>query len=220
MDPRLTRGEYWLLEAVVDHSVPLCFLDPATYDRRDGIEEMFNKPGHGLDRSLLIEVLTRLLRNDWVEAELLGNVLALDSQQLVGTLDELRPRFSTKPCTYYRLTEQGGAVWEAFAAPQWHKYLKEESDLEAREGCVTSATVWRVEKYMRYLELLGDRLITSSIQFEIIAPWQVTYWKELPQGMQARFSWNGDHDLHVGDESYRLLLSDFSRFCGEWYAWR
>lgn len=220
MEPSLTRGEYWLLETVVEHSVPLCFLDYAAYDRPDCIEEMFNKPGHGLDRSQLIKALTRLFQNGWIEAELLGKVAALNPQQLLSTLDEIRPRSSKQPCTYYRLTQQGGKIWESFAAPQWDKYLKEEHDLNAREGCVTCATAWRVEKYLRYVELLGDRLIPHSIQIQNIHRWQATYWKTLSQGTQARFCWERERDPHHEDESYQLLSGGFTQFFGEWCAWR
>ncbi len=45
MNPSFTRGEYWLLEAVVDGQCPLCFVAGAH------VEEMFNKTGHGLDRA-------------------------------------------------------------------------------------------------------------------------------------------------------------------------
>lgn len=220
MEPKLTRGEYWLLETVVEHAVPLCFLDPANYDRPDGIEEMFNKPGHGLDRPQLIEVLTRLIEHGWIETGLPGDVAATNPEVLSSALDELRPRFSKQPCTVYRLTKQGGAVWETFAAPRWNMYLKEEHDSNTGEGCVTCSTAWLVERYLRYLELLGDTLNPHSIRIHTFNPWQATYWKTLSQGTQARFCWEGERDPHPEDESHQLLFGGFTQFCGEWCAWR
>ena len=47
MQSRLSRAEYWLLETVVESACPLTFLDATKYDKPDGIEVMFSKPGHG-----------------------------------------------------------------------------------------------------------------------------------------------------------------------------
>ncbi len=52
MEPRFTRGEYWLLETAVDKQFPVSAL------MADNLEEILNnKKGHGLTRTALIETL-------------------------------------------------------------------------------------------------------------------------------------------------------------------
>ncbi len=60
--PRLTRGEYWLLESVVRGGMAIGWLD------WPGLEECLNKPGHGLDRPTLVETLWRLFSDGLISA--------------------------------------------------------------------------------------------------------------------------------------------------------
>ena len=55
MEPRFTRGEYWLLESVVEREYNISGLIGSEH------EEHFNKKGHGLTRAPLVETLHRLL---------------------------------------------------------------------------------------------------------------------------------------------------------------
>ena len=48
-------------------------------------------------------------------------------------------------------------------------------------------TAWRVERYLRYLDMLGCELDLRSIQLEEIGPWEATYWKTLPHGHRCGF---------------------------------
>ncbi|WP_406698838.1 hypothetical protein V5E97_08130 [Singulisphaera sp. Ch08] len=66
MEPRFTRGEYWLLETVVEGGRPVLFL------RSPWIEAIFNKPGHGMDRQSLVEALERLFRMGLIAASKLS----------------------------------------------------------------------------------------------------------------------------------------------------
>ena len=61
MEPRLTRGEYWLLNCVVVAGCPLRFLVS------DSIEELFNNPGHRLERPRLVETLVHMSEQGWIE---------------------------------------------------------------------------------------------------------------------------------------------------------
>ena len=55
MEPRFTRGEYWLLETVVEHELEICVLVD------DDLELRLNKRDHGLTRPSLVETFYRLL---------------------------------------------------------------------------------------------------------------------------------------------------------------
>ena len=62
MDPRFTRGEYWLLETVVERELSVCELI------RSDLELLLNKKGHGLSRASLVETLYRLLDSGLIYA--------------------------------------------------------------------------------------------------------------------------------------------------------
>lgn len=62
MEPRLTRGEYWLLESVVEFRLGIHALI------RPNLGELLNKPPHGLPASRLPDVLTDLFARGWIEA--------------------------------------------------------------------------------------------------------------------------------------------------------
>ena len=49
MEPRFTRGEYWLLETVVEQEWEICALIWSE------LEIVLNKKGHGLTRASLVE---------------------------------------------------------------------------------------------------------------------------------------------------------------------
>ena len=55
MEPRFTRGEYWLLETAVEGRFPVADLMDSD------IEVTLNKKGHGLTRTALLETLHRLI---------------------------------------------------------------------------------------------------------------------------------------------------------------
>ena len=226
MQPRLTRGEYWILETVVEMAVPLCFLATDHYDSPDGIAEMFNKTGHGLDDAQLLATLAALFEKGWIEATREGEPTALNTQQLSVALKEPGPRFRDDS-TYYQLTQEGGATWEAFAAPEWDRYLLEElyrpddSDHAVKTGTVTCSTSWRVEKYLKYFDVACGTLIQDSIVRENLGPWNATYWKQLPSGTRATFCWREmpDDSAHASDE-YWLAFAGFCQFREEWCHWR
>ena len=64
MEPRFTRGEYWLLETAVDKQFPVSAL------MANNLEEYLNnKKGHGLTRTALIETLHRLIVSGLISVE-------------------------------------------------------------------------------------------------------------------------------------------------------
>ena len=84
MEPRFTRGEYWLLETVVECEFEVCVLI-------DSIVPDESKP----PRTEPVDV---------------------------------------RKITSYGLTQEGSAQWEAFAAPDWQKYIAQSVQPEDEEG--------------------------------------------------------------------------------------
>lgn len=219
MEPSLTRGEYWLLQSVVEYPWPLCFLASENYHGHNSIEQMFNKPGHGLKRDRLIGTLDKLFQEGWIMAKIKDEPVFLTRHQITNALDETSP-IQNQFCTYFQLTPKGGEVWEAFAAPDWSRFTLEDMDYEAHTGIVTSMIPWRVEKFLHYLNLVQCEIDSDSVQTEEIGPWEATYWKILPNGHRTHFRWLKEIDLSSSNEVLNLKFGEFCDFRDGWYRWR
>jgi hypothetical protein len=51
-----------------------------------------------------------------------------DTQRLTPSRDELFARLQKRNSTYYGLTLEGGAAWEAFAHPDWNRFIDASAD--------------------------------------------------------------------------------------------
>ena len=123
MEPRFTRGEYWLLENVVEDE----FAIGALVDTDLRLHQ--NKKGHGLTRTSLVETLHRLLASGLIYAKSEATGFISTHEQIKRALDEMKSRdidpVGKEKLTFYGLTEEGSVQWEAFAAPDWQSYIKE-----------------------------------------------------------------------------------------------
>lgn len=182
----MNRGEYWLLEAVVEFPVGLSSLV------HPQIEVFFNKPGHNMERGTLIGAL----RNHFTRGHLIAfqenrEPFVPTASELDDALHHLPPgecRWSS-PC--YGLTAKGGAMWEALAQPDWRRYLSYESssddDWNTQIGEVTCADRLFAQQYISGLPELGIEVLAGPSDAERVAPWQATYWKTLPEGFRFHF---------------------------------
>ena len=90
--------------------------------------------------------------------------------------------------TRYGLTPEGGRVWESFAQPNWDAYLECYSRGPVGKnqvGVITSATLWRVQKILQNVRLLGHFPNPERTRLRVLRPWKATYWKTLPVGHRA-----------------------------------
>ena len=89
MEPRFTRGEYWLLETAVEDQWPVRLLIDSD------LELHVNKTGHGLTREALIETLHRLIASGLIFAQNEVDPPISTPQQIERALDETHWRFAT-----------------------------------------------------------------------------------------------------------------------------
>ena len=228
MEPRFTRGEYWLLETVVEHEWDICGLIG------DDLELHLNKKGHGLTRTALVETLHRLLSSGLIYAESRVNFsdeatdVISTKEQIELALDE-RKSWSGVPVeerkvTYYGLTQEGGAQWEAFAAPDWQKYIY--AGCHSSEGCeygmwelICADKVW-LERYFESMCFYDPQEVTlESVERDYIAPWQATYWKQLEGAHRIRFR-EPDESERENVEPSPYEFPDVDYFGRVWCAWR
>lgn len=220
-DPRLTRGEYWLMETVVEHAVPLAFL----WGYRS--EEIFNKPGHCLSRRGLVGGLRRLSVRGLIEfLRFVGDrevPFAPTGEEIETSLDEQGPGGSPS-CCYYRLTADGGAVWEAFARPDWSRYISQQGTGPGRgkweAGYCLCADRARLQRYLDGLHWVGLIVDPDSVEWGTIRPWRATYWKELPTAYTVSFRRREDApgpESRARDEFLHWYTYVYS---ARWYSWR
>lgn len=220
MELRLTRGEYWLLETVVSAGCPLCFVAVECYPKPEGMESMFNKPGHGLNRSQVVDTLDRLFKEGLIEARQNDRLRALTKEEIAAELIEIPPPRDRRTLTSYWLTAKGGAVWEEFAAPSWDCFLDTRLDHETKTGVVTCMTSWLARKYLRYMNVAFFEVEPESVDVKVVASWEATYWKTLPTGYQTSFRYLGERRETIHDELGWLAFSGFCKFRDGWYRWR
>lgn len=226
MEPRFTRGEYWLLESVVEREYNISGLIGSKH------EEHFNKKGHGLTRAPLVETLHRLLSWGLIYA---GSRLRFSDEELdfISTpeqielaLDESKSWVDVplrdRKVTYYGLTREGGDQWEAFAAPNWQKYIAarvESPDVgECGAGELICADKAWLEKYFESQCFYNPEVALDSVERDYIAPWDATYWKQLEGAHRIRFREPDESE----EENFEPTpwFSDMGYFHRVWCAWR
>ena len=219
MEPRFTRGEYWLLETAVESLFPVSGLTDSDF------EFSLNKKGHGLTRDALIETLHRLIASGLIYAENEVDAPISTHQQIERALNE--PGWQVEPVdwrttTYYGLTPEGGAQWEAFAAPDWQEYI----DASSRLTDDGKGIIWEVicadkawlERYFESKCLYDPREVSlATVEWDYIAPWDATYWKQLEGAHRVRFQ---EQDETETQNVRSYPLADPEWFCSVWCAWK
>ena len=100
---------------------------------------------------------------------------------------------------YYCLTEKGGSIWEAFAAPEWNRFIDEsygrdEETLQDNIGCLISANEELLINYFEHGDLGEFPAHRDKVKWDIFKPWNATYWKTIPVGHRVRFEYVEGHE--------------------------
>jgi len=222
MEPRFTRGEYWLLETVVEHELKICDLVD------NDLELHLNKKGHGLTRTSLVETFYRLLSSGLIYAKNEATGFILTPEQIELALDEPKRWVGVpvdeRKVTYYGLTQEGGAQWEAFAAPDWQRYIDASfgclEDHEDSMGEMICADKDWLEKYFESRCFYNpEDVILESVVRDYIVPWDATYWKQLEGAHRIRFR-EPDESEKVNLRVPVPSLPSMGYFNRLWCAWR
>ena len=228
MEPRFTRGEYWLLETVVEFEWDICGLI-------DGNLELHaNKKGHGLTRASLVKTLYRLLSSGLIYAERRA-LFSDDVEDFISTpeqielaLDESKSWVGVpeneRKVTYYGLTQEGGAHWEAFAAPDWQKYIEAGFRLSDDHTYIVWEMICADKAWLeRYFESKcfydPGEVVLESVERDYIEPWDATYWKQLKGAHRIRFR-EPDESEKENFEPSPPSFPDMDYFDRLWCAWR
>jgi hypothetical protein len=210
MAVRLNRGEYWLLAKAVEHNLPLGVLGlsewpDVVYDM--SIEAALNCRGHGLDTATLKRTLQRLAARGWIR---LARVFSDENENLPADdalLDEAlrsRPKRDFSQMISVLLTPAGGAAWEAFARPEWHRYVSDDyEDLgdDCYERCIVAGNERLLKHYLHALKLQHHWEPDTEVRRER-SDWQPIYWKPPFTGFECRFRYReGEPPLGTYDNA-------------------
>lgn len=183
--PRLTRGEYWVMEIMAEGGIPAGWLGS------DNLGEAVNKQPHGLSQDELLETVLELWRQGLISFESGHNRTEcefLSTDEIRNALTEkFRPR---KPRTHVWLTSEGGRVWEAFAAPRWDEYIDEgyvfDESLGREIGELICTNRRLLQRYLKSGHLSFYQFDPGRMWWDKLEPWQVTNWKILPMAHRVR----------------------------------
>lgn len=213
VNPSFTRGEYWLLEAVVELPVPICFL------AREGMEDIFNKKGHGMDRALLVETMAKLFNDGLIishKSDAWDKLKVLTSNQIEKAIDD---EDQINKYHFYRLTPKGGKYWEAFALPNWENYISDcyepINDSDKEKCSLICSQKGHLKTLFNSLKFHEYKIEDGSIKWDVVRPWQATYWKELDMGHRVCFLFEYKDKEYSKPEPFNRCFYDML-----WYRWR
>ncbi|WP_333151902.1 hypothetical protein [Microcoleus sp. B9-D4] len=88
----------------------------------------------------------------------------------------------------YYLTPQGGARWEAMAHPDWNKFfILKFYEAFPYEEQILGTQRQIIEQLLGLERFIFDRQhIRGKEVWDVLEPWQATYWKTLPRGYHVR----------------------------------
>ncbi|MDM9384717.1 hypothetical protein QUB80_29085 [Chlorogloeopsis sp. ULAP01] len=120
----------------------------------------------------------------------------------------------------YYLTSQGGARWESVAHPDWDRYcvvnIGFNESGEIAESQVICPSKQFVEKFLSincYVSAVVH--VPGTEVWDVLEPWQATYWKNLPKGYRVRFQ--GSHNEWSIDSDTSPEWIEANDQANEWY---
>lgn len=214
LNPKFTRGEYWILNSVVESAIPICWLD------WENIEQVLNKSTHGMNRRQLEDTFLEMSEKGLIDVYVSGEW----NRKVFLTPEKLDTAFDEKQhpkCLYYRLSPKGGIYWEAFALPNWNYYICEaytEQDNSGYENgeiiCLNSEVL---KKYFDSLCYQTLHIEASSVDRNELQPWQATYWKKLPIGYSVQFKYR---NMETQKSTIVPNIFDKDYYDKLWCEWR
>jgi hypothetical protein len=179
MNPRLTRAEFWLLSRLAEFGQSLRALgapEGPPWDRTT-LEMVYNCRGHGLAPDAFARCLHGAMRKGWIQGSR-DDDAAEGLPSLSQTWSWLSEPGLFAEGVYVVLTALGGEVWEAFARPDWNRYIFDcmtfEDDTEAELREVTTIELSWLRRYQDTVR--AEQGIDRESTFEI-ADWEVACWK-------------------------------------------
>ncbi len=179
MNPCLSRAEFWLLSrlAVVAQPLRALGLPEGPPWERATLDTAFNCRGHGLAPDAFARCVHGAVRKGWIQLSRDGEML--DRLPSLSTMRSLlsEPGVFAEGARAF-LTAPGGDVWEAFARPEWGRYIDDCLAFEAGAGAeLREVTTLDRAWLCRYQDAVrAEQSVDCESVLEIV-DWRMTYWK-------------------------------------------
>ena len=180
----MTEIEYWFIERAV---LGRCrfFPDPDDVNYSQGIkytEDDIAQEGIKLIESGDIEVslITKKGgRNQWIPEQHL-------------TFDQIKLAVRNELWAEYRITKQSGEKWENISSVNWNLFYTIRSNWRERKAEVTALDIELIKEILVHFWYRGALAIEDTLEWDVVEPWVVTYWKTLPKANKVSFDYEDD----------------------------
>ncbi len=120
----------------------------------------------------------------------------------------------------YRLSSQGGDVWAEYAAVDWSRFFSSWHGSGAEEWTLSASLLEPIEIALQIPEI-APRPVRGTAKWEILQPWQATYWKSLSIGHRLSYqyeSWARPEFRTAEEfESWQKLMNDIAPYWDGWH---
>jgi hypothetical protein len=194
------KNEYWFLNAVVRDALPLRILES------ENLEVIINGNGHGLGHSALISVLQHLFQS--------GLLSAMETHRagFTPTSSDIEAGLKGVRNIYFYLTAQGGALWESLSQPNWDRFIEGSTCFEPEEVEVICPSKHLAEEYFS-LAPFPVVPIAGGETWDIVCPWEATYWKTLPAAHRIKCPYRDESPPHMNRAQMEQLCRLYT-----WYV--
>jgi len=213
----MDKATYWFLDAVVQYKLPIRTLVIPN------LAEALNRPSHDLDPQSLCALLLELVQQDYLviyhyapheDKEIPFIPSRRDLAQELNTPERNRQTYLS-----YGLSRLGGAEWEALSSPRWDRFISASYGADPYDAEIIAEDRQLVQRYFelqRYISSSVGAIIPESLQWDILQPWEATYWKTLPKAHRLRFYYHPyAEDAHVPNTP-TWAWEQLRQMC-EWY---
>ena len=216
--------ELWILHSVAKYRFPL---DALATD--NGVAFTLNMKWHELKFDELVNTLCRLFDKGDLIAERVEQRVRLGEfvptrDEVISGLSYLPPKRLIKSDAssgseiYYGLTTHGGERWEAVARPDWNRFVDASIGLDPNDGIIIASNRTLVEKFLALNPYIstGISVIAGSERWDLLEPWEATYWKTLPRGHRVTYDYKLQEESRVIQQS--LEVSQFLEEINNWFT--
>jgi hypothetical protein len=211
------KAEYFILRRVVERYGNY-------YQDFGGVALDYN-----LSHAEILNVAYSLFQKGYILAEIYRNGIKVSD--VVMTISEIQANLDGKLQAYYYLTSQGGTHWEVLAHPNWNRYYaytsreyirNEMNEYECEMICSDRQLIEQFLSIDYYLNV-PDIYIPSTEVWDVLEPWQATYWKTLPRGCKVRYQARQNNltkNLDTSPERQMAMSDAYQWFSeiGKWYT--
>lgn len=179
----MNKLEYWFLDTAVEEVIGFSWIVP--------YEQYGDLAINRAPLNLTVAEITELLHCLFQRGDLLATTPSDFDEHgvnrgFIPSKSEIESAIHQRINLFYFLTSQGGEKWESFSHPNWNLYW---TGYVGFLGCADRKIL---ETYLALYHLIPDvnshrYIIPGTESWEILTPWQATYWKTLPIGCQVRY---------------------------------